>query len=99
MKKMYDRPGREYQFIITSDGTNYSIRRKDIEDVTISGKYLKLPLGYMIADFNERMIGTATAATDVSMNLHLYADKSQGVSLPDPALFESLIMYIYAERG
>ena len=97
MKNMYSIPGKEYQFFIEGNGA-LKLTTSDIPDTKISGSTLQLPVGYQISDFKASIHSTVTAAKDINLTLHFYADGSQGVTLPAAGDFDHMYLYVYAEK-
>ena len=97
MKNLYNILGREYKFELTG-GTSATLTKSDITDAKITGSTLQLPMGYQISDFKASIHSTVSSAKDINLVLHCYVDGSQGVTLPASADFDTMTLYIYAER-
>ena len=97
MKNLYNILGREYKFKLTG-GTSTTLTKSDITGAKITGSTLQLPIGYQISDFKASIHSTVSSAKDINLVLHCYVDGSQGVTLPAPADFGTMTLYVYAER-
>lgn len=75
--------GRWYEFFIESDGSNYTMTTADLDGVTFSGNYLKMPDNFHVVqtllDINPYHV---EAATSIDLSLRQYADGTQGITLP-----------------
>ena len=92
--------GRDYKFLIESDGTAVALTTKDI-DATIDDGALKMPIGFRIM----RIIPDISPLppdekTTISSAISLFPDGTMGVELPSEKCYSHATYYIwgYFER-
>lgn len=88
--------GRWYEFFIESDGGNYKLTTKDLEDAYITGTNIAMPQNFHIVDFltDINPIDMASAS-NYNDTLHFFADSRQGVVLPAVGKFDWMRVYVF----
>ena len=89
--------GRWYSAIVESDGTaSITSIDADINTASISGSYLKFPAGFHMVDYLLDVTTTgAVSAVSVNKALRLYADGSQGLTLPDAGDYQKTVVNVF----
>lgn len=94
----YSDCGRWYKFFIESDADGVVLTTSDLEGVTVEGSYLKFPEGYHILKRAYDINTVAGAAANVAIDLHIFADGTQGIQLPSITTFDYADIYVFAHN-
>lgn len=94
----YDIQGRWYKVFLESTGSAHKITSTDIDGAYVSGNYLFLPEGWHLVDFKIDMNNVATAAANLSLNIRLNTGGVTGVTIPTPAQYDYMDVYIFAYK-
>lgn len=89
--------GRWFAFEVSSDGSDHSIDKGDIDAVEISGNFLKLTAPFHIIDMKYDIQFVPDAAADtMDLCIKNYADGTQAVPLPKPAKYQKATVWVFA---
>lgn len=94
-KEPWQTKGRWYQFLVESDGTDYTLTTADLETATISGTYLKMPADFHILDYKCDINTDTAAAATFTKGIHLYAAGEQACILPDQDMMDWTYVYVF----
>lgn len=94
IKKLpYLNKGRWYKFFIEVDNGEFKITTKDT-DCSISGTTLKVP-GLEIIDYKTRIHSDAPSVVTFDRTMKIFADGSQGVTLPPATSTDYFTVWIF----
>ena len=93
---LYDR-GRWYDITVESDGTaSITKADADVSTASISSTYLKMPAGFHLIDYIMDVTTTgADSAVSVNKALRLYADGTQGLTLPNAGDYQKAVINVF----
>ena len=90
--------GRWYKIFLESSGSAHKITTSDIKDAYVSGNYVMLPAGTHIVDFKMDIHNVTSNAGNVGLNYHLLANGQLGVTIPTPAQYDYMDLYVFAYK-
>lgn len=88
---------RYYKLFIESDDTTAKITTVDkaLEETTVSATTIHFPTGFRTVSFLTDIHNIGGTVTNYNADVRLFADGSQGATLPPLVNYDYMTMYVY----